>query len=168
MIEIEIWEKQKGETTKSYDAFMRYRELGYTRSIQKVSQMYANETGRRVNTIAQQLKRWSVKYDWVKRAEAWDLQQDKIYQAENQEKLKNMRERHLTYEAVKQQKGFDRIRQIIPEDLDPKEALLFLDSGIRGERTLHGEPESTLGVTEVRKVQKLRFLDQMNDEDEAS
>ena len=166
MIDRESWDKQKGETSKAFEAFSRYRDLGATRSMQSVAQMYAEETGRKATTVLAGLKRWSSKYDWVQRAEDWDVNQDRIYQAENKQKLKAMRERHLTYEAVKQQKGFEKLREIDTIDLDAKEALALLDSGIRGERTLHGEPESTLGISGegVRKI-KLKWIDEMGDDE---
>ena len=42
----------------------------------------------------------------------------------------------------------------------------LLDSGIRGERTLHGEPESTVGISGegVRKI-KLKWIDEMGDDE---
>ena len=41
------WDRQKNETQKAFNAFGLYRDLGYTRSMQKVAQMYAKETGRK-------------------------------------------------------------------------------------------------------------------------
>lgn len=160
------WDREKNETQKAFNAFGRYRDMGYTRSLPNVAKMYADETGRNQNTILAQLKRWSVKYNWVKRCEDFDIEQDRIYQLENKEKLKQMRERHLTFEVVKQTKGFEKIRNLRSEELEPREALALLDSGIRGERTLHGEPESTLGIQAggLRKI-KVKWSDEI-DEDE--
>jgi hypothetical protein len=159
------WDRQRNETQKAFNAFGLYRDLGYTRSLPKVAKMYAKETGRNENTILAQLKRWSAKYNWVKRCEDFDIEQDRIYQIENKEKLKQMRERHLTFEVVKQTKGFEKIRNIRPEELDAREALALLDSGIRGERTLHGEPESTLGIQAggLRKI-KVKWSDDIEED----
>ncbi len=161
------WDRIKNETQKAFNAFGLYRDLGYTRSMQKVAQMYAKETGRKENTILAQLKRWSSKYDWVKRCEDYDVEQDRLYQVENKEKIKQMRERHLTFEVVKQTKGFDKIRNIRAEELDARDALALLDSGIKGERVLHGEPEATLGIQAegVRKI-KVKWSDDIEDLDD--
>ena len=162
------WDRQKSETQKAFNAFGLYRDLGYTRSMQKVAQMYAKETGRKENTILTQLKRWSTKYEWVKRTEDYDVEQDRLYQIDNKEKIKQMRERHLTFEVVKQTKGFDKIRNLTVDELDARDALALLDSGIKGERVLHGEPESTLGIQAggTRKI-KVKWSDDIEDlEDE--
>ncbi|QDP60670.1 MAG: hypothetical protein Unbinned1469contig1000_49 [Prokaryotic dsDNA virus sp.] len=160
------WDREKNETQKAFYAFGLYRDMGYTRSLPNVAKLYAEETGRKESTILSQLKRWSAKYNWVKRCEEFDIEQDRIYQLENKEKLKQMRERHLTFEVVKQTKGFEKIRNLRSEELEPREALALLDSGIRGERTLHGEPESTLGIQAggLRKI-KVKWSDEI-DEDE--
>lgn len=84
------WERLKNETSKAYEAFCVYRDLGTERSITKTSQtLNKNRT-----TIGE----WSTKFDWVKRAAAWDDEQDRIAreiaQKEQAEEIRKMRKRH--------------------------------------------------------------------------
>ena len=58
------WEKKTNETGKAYMWFCRYRDMGWERSIAKVVQKHGGNSAT--------LFRWSSKYDWVRRAEAYD------------------------------------------------------------------------------------------------
>lgn len=59
-----IWTRLQNETSKAFQAFEIYRDMGHDRSIQKVGERLAK------NPVA--LARLSKKYDWVKRANAFD------------------------------------------------------------------------------------------------
>lgn len=61
---VQPWDRQPGETSKAYEAFAIYRDLGSSRSVRLVSEQLA-----KTQTV---IKRWSSKYEWVERAAAWD------------------------------------------------------------------------------------------------
>lgn len=69
-----IYERQPGETTKAYSAFCIYRDMGANRSLESTAQTLSKSV--------QPIKTWSVKWEWVKRAEAWDIEQDFLRQKE--------------------------------------------------------------------------------------
>lgn len=84
-----IIKRQPGESTRAYAAFMDYSRLGPRRSARKLIKYYADkgelgmlgEPGVDDQKIASKftVTMWSVKYEWVKRSEAWDeLQQIKL------------------------------------------------------------------------------------------
>jgi len=83
-------ERLDGESSVNYEAFAIYRDMGRERSLNKVSEKLAKS-----DTL---IKRWSAKFDWVKRAAAWDDEQDRISreiaQREQEKEIKNMRKRH--------------------------------------------------------------------------
>jgi hypothetical protein len=58
------WERQAEESAKAFAAFRAYREMGPSRSIERVHQECAKSS--------RLLKRWSSRYSWVARAEAYD------------------------------------------------------------------------------------------------
>jgi len=60
------WErlKAKKESSKAYEAFCIYRDLGQTRSCEQVSKEVAKN--------AHHIRRWSSRYNWVERAAAYD------------------------------------------------------------------------------------------------
>jgi len=63
------YERRKGETADAYEAARAYFELGAGRSLAGVSKKLSKNVGL--------LKRWSVRWDWVNRAIAWDEVMDK-------------------------------------------------------------------------------------------
>ena len=67
------WHKRRDESAKAYEAFSTYRGLGANRSLVRTGRVL----GRGPNA-EKWLAIWSVKYDWVNRAEAWDDERDRI------------------------------------------------------------------------------------------
>lgn len=65
-------ERLKNETVKAFTYFNTYLELGPNRSLTKVADAHNNDIS------LNQLKKYSVKYHWVKRAEQKDLDDLKI------------------------------------------------------------------------------------------
>jgi len=61
-----LWERQTNpkESPRAYEAFSIYLDLGPVRSLEKV--------GQRCSKSVSLLARWSTKFSWVKRAEAYD------------------------------------------------------------------------------------------------
>lgn len=84
------WERLENESSVNFEAFAIYRDMGRERSLSKVAE--------RLNKSETLMGRWSGKYDWVKRAAAWDDEQDRIAreiaQKEQAEEIKKMRRRH--------------------------------------------------------------------------
>lgn len=62
--DVRPWDRQPGETSKAYAAFVTYRDLGADRSVRLVSEALA-----KTQTV---IKRWSSAHNWVSRVEAWD------------------------------------------------------------------------------------------------
>jgi hypothetical protein len=58
------WDRLSAEGPTPFQAFEVYTHLGLTRSLQKVSEQ--------VGTSVPMLKKWSVKFHWIERAQAWD------------------------------------------------------------------------------------------------
>jgi hypothetical protein len=64
-------EKQSGESPQAWEAFKIYRDLGQGRSIDRAYQIYLGHHGS-TKRASGRFKGWSVKHDWVDRAQAWD------------------------------------------------------------------------------------------------
>ncbi len=58
------WEQHPDESSKAYEAFRLYAEMGSERSLEKVCQNHIKS----LPTV----KKWSVQYQWVARARAFD------------------------------------------------------------------------------------------------
>lgn len=66
------WEREFGETKGAYLAFCAYRDLGPARSLAKLEDVGAVSVSRR------QLERYSSEHGWPQRADAWDIEQERI------------------------------------------------------------------------------------------
>ena len=126
----EPWERQQDETSKAYEAFTVYRDLGTNRSITKTSQtLNKNRT-----TIAE----WSTKYDWVKRAAAWDSEQDRIRQAQVEE-IKKMRKRHADIASAMLIKAAQALKNIPQDEIKPGDISRMVDVASKLERISRGD-----------------------------
>lgn len=65
-----IYEKLEEETAKAYDAFCIYRNMGVSRSVDRVAKA-CNKGGSIV-------RRWCDVHNWIKRVEAYDADQEAI------------------------------------------------------------------------------------------
>lgn len=63
----EPWDRQPGETDKSFAALGVYLSLGPWRSLRAACEKIYGKT-----TVLKQVEIWSVKFNWVKRAAAFD------------------------------------------------------------------------------------------------
>lgn len=91
-----IWEyRYPHESTKSFNYFITYANLGERRSLAQVREKHGN------NISLRQLKEYSRKYDWVKRAEAkdeYDIQKRiKEHEKEKEEYFKKRLDRIKKY-----------------------------------------------------------------------
>jgi hypothetical protein len=82
------WDKQQGETSKAFAAFVTYRDMGPERTQEKT----AKALGRPPGYMAQ-LGGWSVSHRWVARCEAYDAFMDKQVQAAAVKEYQRMGER---------------------------------------------------------------------------
>lgn len=74
------WSKRRGESAQAYDAAHTYFELGPWRSIVAAA--------KRLGKSPSLLEKWSSKYNWVERADAFD-------QSEQQKRLEAFKRRIL-------------------------------------------------------------------------
>lgn len=64
MAELDPWDRQPGETSKAYEAFRAYLELGPTRTIDRAAEG--------LDKTRHILRKWSASHGWVPRSRAWD------------------------------------------------------------------------------------------------
>lgn len=67
------YDRQDGETTKAYTAFTIYRDMGSSRSLDRVEEkIYGTQIGHKRGTNLTSLKRWSREWNWVDRCRDYD------------------------------------------------------------------------------------------------
>ena len=129
------WERQKGETTNAYEAFCVYRDLGVKRSQVKTCE----KLGKNSTTISD----WSVKYNWVERAAAYDDDQERkereMMEKERLNDIKKMRDRHANL-AVSMLEKAARAMQAIPDvEVKASDITRMVDVASKLERISRGD-----------------------------
>jgi hypothetical protein len=103
----ELWERQKYETNRAYEAFAAYRDMGVNRSLDAVS--------RKLNKSIALLGRWSTANNWVERATAYDDHIEALERAAMEKERIAQRKRRLKISLAFQSK---LVRGLETLDLD--------------------------------------------------
>jgi hypothetical protein len=93
---VRAWERQPGETSRAYEAFSTYRDLGPARSLAKVGQLLGKSTGL--------MERWSAVHSWVDRVAALEARDEMLRREAVEEHLQARAEDHAAREARIQEK----------------------------------------------------------------
>ncbi len=133
MAELQPWHQQPYETTTAYRAFVTYRDIEPSlRSLSRV----ASELDKGISLI----KRWSSRWNWVKRAQEWDAEEDKRLRLSRIEQKRKMDEEHLRIARSGRNKAVQALAKVDPDDLDFSQLTQWLDLWMRWERLIIGEP----------------------------
>lgn len=127
----EPWEKQPEESAKAFEAFAVYRDMGANRSLEKA--------GRILGKVKVTLEPWSSKFNWKKRAEAWDAEQDRIAREAQLSKIKKMRIQHANLANAMLVKAAKALQKIKTEDMTPNDIARMVDIGSKLERISRGD-----------------------------
>ncbi len=103
---IQPWERQYRESTKAFEAFALYRDMGADRSLSKVEEKLEKS-----HTL---IGRWSSRWKWVDRTLAWDGRIDEEKRNSQMEAIAQMTERH----AHLAEAGLAAIRKISIEFIE--------------------------------------------------
>src|SRR5262249_46531474 len=87
-----------------------------------------------------QIRRWADRWNWSARARAWDQELEQVKCKRQIEAVEEMAERHAKEALMLQNKAVERLRQLLPEELKPRETLAFLIDAAKLERLARGEP----------------------------
>lgn len=127
----EPWERQEGETSRAYEAFAVYRDMGPDRSINKTSQKLSKNR----TTIAE----WSARNDWVKRVAAWDAEQDRIVRQAQIDEIKKMRKRHADLAYAMLIKAANALKRMPEDEIKAMDIGRFVEVGSKLERLSRGD-----------------------------
>ena len=122
----ELWERLEGESAKAYKAFQVYLNLGETRSQRLVSEQLSKSR--------QLISRWSANYQWVKRVAAYENDIQRQAHAEAVKKARQMANRHISIAMKMQQKALEALKEMDPQDIDPKNLVAFIREATKLER----------------------------------
>ena len=142
------WDQLPGESSKAYAAFGIFRDLGPRRSLNEASRVYYGQAPPAENTTATgrrrkasgQVRLWAERWNWPARARLWDQELERVKRMKQLEAVDEMAERHAKEALMLQNKAVERLRQLRPEELKPRDTLDFLVEAAKLERLARGEP----------------------------
>lgn len=133
------WEQQPGESNLKYGQFITYRDLGRGRTIQKASERLAKTSSYLRAVAAANL--------WRARAEEYDREQDRVYQAEWAATVRKSAESRMKVLDAMLGKGVQRLMSIDVSKMGPGELARWLDTAMRHMHLLAGSPMQTIALT---------------------
>lgn len=146
------WERQPGESARAFYAFTLYRDLPpRERSLRRVADLlYGGRDGATRGPhkhVPGRIKRWATRFAWAERAAAWDQEMERHARQVAIAAVEEMRNRHAQEAVALQQRAIRRLREMRPDELSPRDVLVFIIEGAKLERLSRGEPDT---VTEAR------------------
>lgn len=131
----EPWERREKESTKAYEAFCIYRDMGRERSLSKVA-----EKLQKSETL---MGRWSRENKWVYRAAKWDDEKDRIEreiaQREQSKAIRDMRKRHADLGQAMLIKAARALTKIPDDEIKPGDISRMVDVASKLERISRGD-----------------------------
>lgn len=124
--ETKPWERREKEGVKPYEAFSIYRDMGEKRTLQAV----ANQLQKSYTLI----RRWKDAYEWEERVRAYDNNLQKEAHAEAVKRARKMADRHIGIAIKLQTKAMEALEKMNPEDIDPKNLIVFIREATKLER----------------------------------
>lgn len=115
---IDAWERQQGESSQAYEAFVSYRDMGLERSITKVAHSLSKSRAL--------IGRWSSQWDWQERVRSYDNELEKKAKAKALKDRKAMTERHIGIAMQVQKKALEALANLSVEDMSPKDIKEFI------------------------------------------
>lgn len=149
MAETEMWERIPGESVKHYEKFCKYRDMKHgvpfaRRSIRKL----AKDLGIRRQT----LEALSVKFNWVARAEAYDLEIARQVKEQNEVDIMEMRKNHALLASQMLKKATKRLLTMPEEEITAADIVRLVDVGVKIERLSRGESTENKKISGEAKV----------------
>lgn len=103
------WERQPGESSRAYEAFLVYRDMGPRRSQRAVAEKVAKSR--------QLIGRWNAENKWVERVRQFEIHEDRILAEERKERRREIGRRHDKLADAFLAKVAQRLKNMSDEDL---------------------------------------------------
>lgn len=129
------WERLEGEPAAAYHSFCLYRDFGPSRKIKKVLKLHELNEKKYGSWY-----RWSVQFEWVNRAAAFDDE------CEKERRILAVEEKRQYFEQYKKAlgKAFEKVDRRLdglrPEELSTAQTLDWLEKTYELGTKVHGKP----------------------------
>jgi hypothetical protein len=147
----QVWERLPMETAKAYAAFTKYRDLASRRTLREVAQMSG--------CSAQNIERWSRRWNWVIRCREYDLvEEEKIREQMSRDRMAHHRRQIQIGQALQSvavaglRELQARLEQKLPLNLAPSEVALLEKLGDELESKGLGEDKGAGRFTRINVI----------------
>lgn len=148
----ELWERQEGESAQAFQAFAEYRNMGAERSLAKVAQ--------KLGKSKPLMERWSSRWHWGIRVDAWDDEMDKCSCRELKKGITEMRKNHAGIAKAMLVKALQALQRTPVDEMTPQDIAKMVDVAAKLERISRGEAtERTEGKQTIAGEVSLRSID---------
>lgn len=124
------WNMREGESSRAYQAFEVYRDMGPDRSLER--------TGQNLGKSKAAMEQWSIRHAWADRARAFDAEAGRRASAKSLNDHAEVRARQARLGRLLQGKGEERVAALDPAELAPVEAVKTIIDGAKLERDALG------------------------------
>lgn len=168
----DVWDRREDEGAQAYEAFSIYRDMNSDdekRSLAKV--------GSRLGKSTKLMERWSRLYDWVERAQAYDMYIEHEALVKASKRRSEARARQIEAGRMLQEIGLDAIQKLIVDKPEVAmkmivegaklEAKMFELEQLEKERQIQSEDTSgvVINITRLHPATPIP-LDNFGDEEE--
>ena len=159
----ELWERMKGEGSRQYEHFAAYRDMKH---------IAPSPTGRSIRKLAkekgmnrQSLEQLSSKFNWVARAEAYDIYLTEQTRLQNEAEIEDMRKNHALLASQMIRKAAKRLLTIPEEEITASDIVRLVDAGVKIERLSRGESTENTKISGEAKIKHEGQVKVSNPED---
>lgn len=145
----EPWERLEGESSKAYEAFSAYRDMGSQRSLSKV----AEKLGKSETLMG----RWSSAYQWRERAAKWDDEQNRMARESQLEEIRKMRKRHAGLAYSMLVKAGRALKTMPEEEIKAADISRMVEIASKLERVSRGDVGEVIESREGETLPVVQF-----------
>ena len=164
----ERWERQPRETSRAYELFCAYRDMGIERSLRKMkASLNGSPSVRRLQVL-------SARWNWVERSQAYDDYLEYQRRLQQEKERRAMHERHARVALLGMNvavKGLESLLTKVQSGegaVAPGDLTRLLDTSVKVERLARGEPTDSHevmgpggGPVKLDLVQTLKRIDEV-------
>jgi len=141
------WERQPDESKQAFSAFEHYLNMEDLKRT-------VREAGREMGRVYSQVSAWTARHDWVRRAKAYDMDQNRKRRVILDKAIHKMHERQANHAVLGQMAALNTLQNYVkteenpePPKLKERDAIRLFDVASRIERLARGEPDT---ITETK------------------
>lgn len=147
-----FWERLENESDEAYRAFSFYRDMGVTRTVKKTAALYYHDAIEKVSIVNQgqmaNLLRWSKRWMWVARVEAFDLEESRQRSLKKQKQRVESSDFQYSVGTLLLQRAVQTLRLLGPDEMIPlAQVPKYVQAGVQLQKLALGDPTSHIEHT---------------------